>query len=63
VQRASVVTILGRTIVGVVAGLLLMWIALRGLRFSIMFAVVLCAVGGFVIFRAVTGFNAARRKE
>lgn len=62
-ERGAVVKAMGKALLATVVGLLVVWLAVRGLRGAFIFAAILAMVGGFVFFRGLAGFASIRRKE
>ena len=53
---------MGKSLLAVVVGILIVVLAVRGLRGAFVFAGILALVGGFVFFRGLAGFASIRRK-
>ncbi len=61
-ERGTVVRAMGKALLATVVGILIVVVAVRGLRGAFIFAGILAMVGGFVFFRGLAGFASIRRK-
>jgi hypothetical protein len=62
-ERRTVVKAMGKSLLTIVVGVLIVVLAVRGLRGAFVFAGILALAGGFVFFRGLAGFTSMRRKE